>query len=225
MRITNNKLLYLVTVLIWGATWLAIKFQLGVVAPEVSIAYRVALAAALLLTFSVVRGLSLRFDWRAHVFIALQGFLLFSLNYYLVYLASSQLTSGLVAISFSVMVIMNSLFGALFLGDPIRARVILGAVVGLSGLALVFWPELAAFDLSNANTLGLILSLLSAVAASLGNIVSARNQRRGLPVVQTNAFGMAYGSVFMLGLALFQGNTLNFDGSVGYVVAPQDSVV
>ena len=37
---TNNKLLYAITVLIWGSTWLAIKFQLGVVAPEVSIVYR-----------------------------------------------------------------------------------------------------------------------------------------------------------------------------------------
>ena len=33
----NNAFLYGVTVLIWGSTWLAIEYQLGVVEPEVSI--------------------------------------------------------------------------------------------------------------------------------------------------------------------------------------------
>jgi len=34
----NTFLLYGGTVLIWGSTWLAIKYQLGLVAPELSIA-------------------------------------------------------------------------------------------------------------------------------------------------------------------------------------------
>jgi hypothetical protein len=41
----NNSILYVITVLIWGSTWLAIEYQLGVVEPEVSIAYRYAAAA------------------------------------------------------------------------------------------------------------------------------------------------------------------------------------
>ena len=31
-------------------------------------------------------------------------------------------------------------------------------------------------------------------SASLGNVASARNQRAQIPVVQGNAFGMAYGA-------------------------------
>ena len=42
-------LLYALTVLFWGTSWLAIKFQFGVVAPEASIVYRFAIAAALML--------------------------------------------------------------------------------------------------------------------------------------------------------------------------------
>ena len=38
-----------ITVLVWGSTWLAIEYQLGVVAPEVSVFYRYAAAAAFLL--------------------------------------------------------------------------------------------------------------------------------------------------------------------------------
>ena len=101
-----NASLYLITVLIWGSTWLAIKFQLGVVSPELSIAYRFGLAASILLIFSVVRRLNLRFDLKTHGFFALQGLLLFSFNYVLVYLAEGYLTSGLVAIVFSLIIIM-----------------------------------------------------------------------------------------------------------------------
>jgi drug/metabolite transporter (DMT)-like permease len=215
----HNSFLYLITAVIWGSTWLAIKFQLGVVAPELSIAYRFLLSASMLLIFSFVRRLPLRFSLRTHGFMALQGLLLFSVNYILVYIAEGYLTSGLVAIIFSMIILMNVIFGTIFLHNPVRIHVVLGAVVGLFGLALVFWPELSSFDLSSKRVLGLVMAFIGAISASLGNITSARNQRQGLPIVQTNAFGMAYGAAFMLVLALFRGAELTFDPSVGYVVS------
>ena len=47
-RYSMNLSLYLLTVLIWGTTWIAIKFQMGEVAVAASIAYRFALASAVL---------------------------------------------------------------------------------------------------------------------------------------------------------------------------------
>ena len=57
----SNALLYAITVLVWGSTWLAIEFQLGVVAPEVSVVYRYAGASLLLFAWSRIRGLNLTF--------------------------------------------------------------------------------------------------------------------------------------------------------------------
>ena len=215
----HNGLLYLITVFIWGSTWLAIKFQLGVVSPELSVAYRFGLAAAILLVFSLFRRLPLRYGWRSHAFMALQGLFLFSMNYILVYLAEGYLTSGLVAIIFSMIVILNVIFGAIFLRNPVRIHVVIGALVGFAGLLLVFYSELSSFDFSSERALGVGLTFLGAISASLGNIISARNQRYNLPVVQTNAFGMAYGAVFMLALALLRGAQLSFDPSAGYVLS------
>jgi drug/metabolite transporter (DMT)-like permease len=214
-----NAILYLITILIWGSTWLAIKFQLGVVPPELSIAYRFALAAFILFVFSFVRRLPLRFGWRTHGFMALQGLLLFSLNYFMVYLAEGFLTSGLVAIIFSIIIILNVIFGAIFIHNPIRMRVVLGALMGLFGLALVFWPEISSFDLSSERVLGMTLAFIATISASLGNVVSARNQLHKLPVVQTNAYGMLYGAIIMFLLALLRGAKLEFDPSIGYVVS------
>jgi drug/metabolite transporter (DMT)-like permease len=214
-----NAFLYLIPVIIWGSTWLAIKYQLGVVSPELSIAYRFALAASILIIFSIVRRLPMRFSLKTHGFFALQGLLLFSLNYILVYLAEGYLTSGLVAIIFSLIIILNVIFGAIFLRNPIRTRVVIGAIFGLAGLTFVFWPELSSFSLSSQKLLGLVLAFISTLSASLGNVVSARNQRNDLPVVQTDAFGMLYGSLFMFLLAIVRGSQLEFDFSSSYIIS------
>lgn len=214
-----NAFLYIITVIIWGSTWLAIKYQLGVVSPELSIAYRFGLAASLLIIFSLVRRLPMRFNLKAHGFFALQGLLLFSLNYILVYLAEGYLTSGLVAITFSLIIIFNVIFGAFLLGNLIRTRVVIGAIFGLAGLAFVFWPELSSFSLSSQKLLGMIFAFVATVSASLGNVVSARNQRNDLPVIQTNAFGMLYGALFMFILALLRGSQLVFDTSPSYLMS------
>ena len=214
-----NAFLYLVTVFIWGSTWLAIKFQLGVVPPELSIAYRFFLAALILFVFSLLRRLPMRFELKTHGFFALQGLFLFSLNYILVYLAEGYLTSGMVAIIFSSIIVFNVIFGSIFLGNPIRKQVVLGALIGLAGLVLVFWPELSSFSISNGKVLGFGLALFSAISASLGNVISARNQAENLPVVQTNAFGMLYGAALMFLLALLRGAEWGFDRSPGYLAS------
>lgn len=215
----NNILLYLATVAIWGSSWLGIKYQLGVVAPEISVLYRFIIAAALLVGWCKLRGLSLNFTWRQHLAIAAQGVPLFSLNYIIFYIASTHLTSGLVAVAFSTILVMNIAFGALLLGSPIRPRVAVGALLGLGGLSLVFWPDLAAFDTGSAGLIGLGLSLVATAFASLGNVASARNQRAGIPVLQGNAIGMAYGALCTLVIVLLRGVPFAFDPSPLYVAA------
>ncbi|RKZ37677.1 MAG: EamA family transporter [Gammaproteobacteria bacterium] len=213
----GNVSLYLATVFIWGSTWLAIKYQLGVVAPEVSIAYRFALAAALLIAWCLGRGLSLRFSLREHAWMALQGTLLFSLNYLLVYEATAFLTTGLVAVAFSTMVVMNIVNGALFFRLPVQPQVVVGAIIGLLGISLVFWPEVSDFGSSQKAFLGLGLALAGTLLASLGTMVSTQNQRNGLPVVQSNAIGMSYGALLMLVVASLSGQPLDFEVTAAYI--------
>ncbi len=213
----TNALLYAATVFLWGTSWLAIRYQLGVVAPEVSIVYRFALSALLMFLFCLASGRSLRFPARAHRFMALQGLFLFSTNYVFVYLATQYLTSGLVAVAFSTVTVMTITGGAILFALPIRPRVALGALLGMAGLTLVFWPEVRAFDLARGGSLGLTLALTGTFSASLGMLTSARNQRQGLPVIQTNAFGMAYGFLFVTAYSLIQGFPFNFDPSIAYI--------
>jgi len=214
-----NFLFYSGVILIWGTTWFAILFQLGEVDPLVSIIYRFAIAAVILMIYCLATGKKMHFPLRDHLFMALMGVFLFSLNYWLFYMAELYLASGLVAVVFSTMVIWNILFGAFFIGTPVRPKVLIGAFLGLTGICLVFWPELASFKLSDKGVVGLLLSLAATVSASLGNITSARNQMGGIPVVQANAFGMSYGTILMIVVALLTGKEFTFQVTVPYTAS------
>ena len=215
----GTLMLYLITVFIWGSTWLGIKFQLGAVDPLASVVYRFALAAALLMLYCILARKPMRFSATQHGFMALQGACLFALNYWLFYVAELYLTSGVVAVTFSTMVFWNILMGRWLLGTPLQPRVLAGASLGIVGIGLVFWPELTALNLGDTGFRGLLLSLAATLLASLGNILSARNQKNGLPVIQTNAFGMTYGALIMLGVALMLEIPFDFDARPAYVVS------
>ena len=215
----KNLLLYTITVFIWGSTWLGIKFQLGQVDPLVSVVYRFCAATALLFAWCGLRRLPMRFALRDHLFIALQGACLFAVNYWLFYLAEVHLTSGIVAVVFSTIVFWNIINGRIFLKTPIRANVVCGSGLGIVGIGLVFWPELSGFSMDDAGLRGFLLSVAATLMASFGNILSARNQRHGLPVVQTNAYGMGYGALLMLAAGMAAGKPFGIDPSATYLLS------
>jgi len=209
--------LYLTSVLIWGSTWLAITFQLGTVPPAVSVAYRFLLSAIILFAWCMIRTLPLRFTGREHLWMLLQGLLLFGINYVCVYIAETAVTSALVAIIFSLIVFMNIAGTRIFFGTPVKRATLIGAILGVGGILLVFLPEFNRGSGRGDPTLGLVLGLVGAVSASLGNLVVSRNHRAGLPVVQMNAFGMFYGAVLVAAFAMFTGQPFVFDWSARYL--------
>lgn len=213
----GNQLLYAATVLIWGSTWYAIKLQLGAVDPDMSVTYRHAVAAAILIVFCLATRRSLRFDARHHVYIAAQGLFLFCLNYWIFYYAAFHLTTGVMAVVFSLIMLMNILNGAVLFGSRVEPKVLAASGLGVVGLVLVFWRDLAALDLTSGPMLGLGMSIVATYSASLGNMASLRNTRAGLPIIQVNALGMAYGAAIMFTLAMFRGAEISFDVSVTYI--------
>jgi len=215
----TDALLYAATVLFWGTSWLAIKYQLGVVAPEVSVVYRFGLSAVLMLALCLLGRRRLRFSPREHALMAAQGLCLFSANYLLIYWATTHLTSGLVAVAFSTITVMTIALGALFFGFPVRPRVAAGAACGLLGIGLVFWPEIRVFDPAAGGGLGLVLALGGTASAATGMLISARNQRAGLPVIANNAWSMAYGFAFIGLYGVARGIPFTFDPSPAYVVS------
>lgn len=214
----QNIILYALTVMIWGSTWYAITFQLGVVDPIVSLTYRFALASIILLAFlAVTKKLkTAKFTRRQHAFIALQGILLFSLNYWFFYMGTGHITSGLVAVIFSSISILNAVNQVIIFKIPLKRQVLIGSAFGLCGIGAVFWPELTGQSISHGTMVGIGLCILASYVASLGNMASLRNTRDDIPVMQASAFGMGYGAMCSAIIALIKGAEFTFEPTLGY---------
>lgn len=213
----SNAILYVITVLIWGSTWLAIEFQLGVVEPEVSIVYRYALAALVLFLWCKIKKLPLTFKVKDHLWFGLLGLLLFCLNYILAYRAQVYITSALAAIAFSMMLWINIILSRLIFGTRAGGRVLLGALLGIVGILVLFAPQIEEVSLNDGVFFGSALALLGALMASCGNMVSQASQRRSLPVLQGNAWSMFYGAVITAIIAVASGHEFTFDATFTYI--------
>ncbi|WP_317929652.1 DMT family transporter [Halioxenophilus sp. WMMB6] len=211
--------LYLLVALIWGSTWIVITLQLGTVDPLASVIYRFALASSLLFAWCFIRGQPLKLSLKQHGLMIVQGSFLFGLNYWILYLATQHLTSGLIAATFSTIVFFNALNGRIFLKMAIRSQVIVGGCLGLVGVLLLFAKELQNFTFADTTTTGLALALFATLLASLGNITAAHNTNTGLSVLAINAWAMCYGTVTMAVIALLLGTQLQFDTSITYLGA------
>ena len=221
-----NLSLYLLTVLIWGTTWIALKLQLGVVAIPVSIVYRSGLAALILFAMLLLSRRLQVMNRRGHLICVAQGLCLFCINFMCFLTASQWIPSGLVAVVFSTATLWNALNARVFFGQRIARNVLLGGALGLSGLALLFWPELAGHSASPQTMLGLALALLGTLCFSAGNMLSSLQQKAGLKPLTTNAWGMAYGAAMLAVWCGFKGIPFDMEwntryiGSLLYLVIP-----
>ena len=209
--------LFVIPSFIWGSTWYAITFQLGIVDPIISVAYRSALAGIVLLLYAIFTKRTLKFSLNNHFFMFLQGIFLFGINYWFVYLAETHITSGLVAILFSLIIVLNIVFSNIFLKHPINKKVVIAALLGIAGTTVVFYPELKGLQLGHDYYSSIFICLTGVVLASLGNIVASYNNKKGIPIVQSNAFGMVYGAIALFIVAFIIGKTVNFDFSFHYI--------
>jgi len=215
----QSFLLYASVVLIWGTTWVAIPFQLGEIDISVSVGYRFLLAAAVLYAYALLTGRQLGIPSSALPTVALQGLLLFCVNYLFIYHGTAYLSTGLVAVLFSVIVILNAVFGRLFFNMHVDRRSLLAGVIGVAGIALLFLPELKLPGGRSAALVGIALVLGGTISASLGNMSAVASAQQKLPVVAVNAHGMLLGGSLSLLLALAQSRPLNFSFEFGYIAS------
>jgi len=184
--------------LIWGSTWLIIKGQLGTVPPAWSVAYRFAIAGAVLAAATIATGRWRRLTVAQHGFAVVVGLTQFMLNFNLVYAAEGRLTSGLVSLVFALLVVPNTLLAALVFKTRVSARFLIGTGLGIAGLALLFGRDLGGAG-GAASGLGLVA--LAVLSASVANVLQASGFARASPSLPLLATAMGYGALLDGGYA------------------------
>ena len=214
-----NLSLYLLTVLIWGTTWIALKLQLGEVAIPVSIVYRFALAALVLFAILLITRRLQPVNRRGQLICLAQGVCLFCVNFMCFLTASQWIPSGLIAVVFSTATLWNALNARLFFRQKVASNVLAGGALGLLGLACLFWPEMSGHGASHQTLIGLGLALLGTLCFSAGNMLSSMQQKAGLRPLTTNAWGMFYGATILCVYCLLSGTPFTVEWNGRYIGA------
>lgn len=194
----NNTILYIITVLIWGTTWFAIKLQVGHAPDEVSILYRAFLATLCLLAWCKIKGFSLRFKLKDHLFLCGLGLSMFSLHSLFVFGATHYLVSGIIALVFSCVSFLSIVNNYIFFRIRPSLNISLGVMIGMTGLCIFFWNDLAQFDVQGNFLKGLTLAGIGTLIFSMGSSISIRNNSQKLEIIPSMAVSMVYGMLALL---------------------------
>jgi drug/metabolite transporter (DMT)-like permease len=206
MHRLKNWQLFAICVLTWGTTWYAITFQIGQTAPEVGVAFRFALAGVTVLAMCAIRGFRLHFALREHALLALQGSFMFGVAYICVYHAERHIVSGLVAVGYSATPLVTGLGAHWLFGLRVSWRFLLGGVLGLAGVALMFWHQFSEATGRPDAALGAAFVVGAVLLSAVGSLAASRNRSLGLPFWPAMGFGMLYGAAVCTVVAALQGH-------------------
>lgn len=212
----SDRFLFWVPTLIWATTWHAILYQLGEVPVLYSIAMRFGLASLLLFAIAGWRGDAIAQPRALHGWLFLTGVVQYGFNYFGTYQAEKHLASGLLAVLFSLMIFSNAIGGAIFFGHPTTRRFWWAGSVGVVGVALIFWPDIAATQATTAVLGALALGLMAVMFASVGNMLTLRLKHAGMPLIPLLAWTMGYGALGLVVIAAALGIPFTLDGRVSY---------
>ena len=214
---------YGLTVLIWGLTWTAIRLQVESAPVDVSVFYRFLMASGVALVVLALLGRLQTLTLKQHGWLFLQGLTLYSVNFLLIYRAAESMTSGLLAVVFSLAALFNALNGWLWLRLKPTARLYPAVALGITGVALLFWHDL---QLGNATGASILFAAAGTFWFSMGNLVSIKVRLAQIPLLVANAWAMVYGAVILGVWCLLQGvewvvpTSVTFWGATVFLAVP-----
>lgn len=214
---------FVVTALVWGSTWLVIKGSIGPVPASWSVTWRFVGAALGMFAFGIVRG-DIRLgamvpERRVLIHAAMIGISLFCVNFQFVYRAETHLTSGLVAVVFSLLLLPNAVFARIFLGTPVTRGFVLGSVIALGGIGLLMINEYRAAAPGSDVPLGGAMTVIALLCASTGNVLQASEVARRVPATMLLAWGFLIGATADFVVAWVLSGPPVFDWSPAYVAS------
>lgn len=203
----------------WGTTWFAITMQLGVVDPVVSVTYRFALSAAMLFAWCALTRQPLALTRAQHVTAFGVGVFTFAINYALVYWAEERVTSAVVAVMFASLAFLNLIGFRIAFGQRPPMLAWAAATLGIAGVALLSWEEIASAQFGARATIGIGLTLIAVTASVVGNVFARRGEMAGTPLIASTGWAMAYGTMLLALYALISGKQWAFEPTWGYALS------
>jgi len=171
---------------VWGAAFLFIRVAVPALGPFLLVGLRVGLAAVTLLVYVLIAGRvpKIRSRWRSFLIL---GFFNAAVPFSLISTAELNLTASLAAILNSTTVMFTAIVAAVWMGDALTARKLVGIVLGIVGVTvLVGWDPT---PMNGVVLLSVAAMLFASLSYALG-ATYAKHAFSGIPPI-----GMAIGQL------------------------------
>ena len=197
--------------IVWGSTYLAIRFAVQTMPPFLMASARFLVAGSVLYAWRRLKGdpAPTKIEWRSAAIVGLC--LLLAGNGGLVW-AEQHVASGIAALLIGATPLWMALIDALRPhGQKPSAQTVLGIVIGFCGIALLINPTQAAGNRESVDLIGAIVLLGAAFAWSAGSLYSRKAQLPASPLLGT-AMEMLVGGAALLVFGVLVGDVqaLNF---------------
>ena len=215
-----NILIYSCVVLIWGGSFLAIEYQLGIVPESTSILFRYIAASIIIFSICIIiKKPMFKFPLKYHVLFFIVGLFFFSLNYLFIYKAQNYLTSGTTAVAFAMCLFFSQINSKIFLGIKLKLKTTMGGIIGVFGIILLFSSSIFSEQGEYNKLFGVSLILSASYIVSLATIATAKINLKNIPILQANAWAMVYGTIINLFLLICTGSKIVFDPRISYWIS------
>jgi drug/metabolite transporter (DMT)-like permease len=192
-------LCFLAIHLVWGSTYLAIRFAVETIPPFLAVGVRQFTAGSLLLLWCLFKGQRPTWQqWRASAII---GVFFFLIGHGTLHWAEQRVPSGLCAVVIATEPIWVFLASAAaFRRWRMNAALFTGLTLGLLGVGLLFQGE--TLRSLPGVSLAAVAVLLGAISWSIGIVYSRRSHLSGNPVLLSAMSLVSGGSMLLIASAL-----------------------
>ncbi len=194
-----KKYLGLVTLcVVWGSTWVGIKISLEGFPPFMSASVRFVVGIIALLVYIKWKRISLKISKREFWILLATAFLVYVLDYGLIYWGEQYLSAGVTSIFFATFAIFTALMSNfVFKNEAFNWPKFMGTLLGFSGILIVFYDQLAITQYNLKVVLASLAILIAALAAAMSLVMV----KKFLPRINTVVLSfhqLAMGTVFLL---------------------------
>ncbi len=208
--------------LIWGSTFLAIRFSVATIPPFFMMGFRCLMAGGILYTWSRLRGAN-RPQPAQWLTALILGILLFTVGHGALAWSEQFLPSGIAALICATSPIWITLLQAYFHRDnPLTTRVVFGLIMGLFGVVLLIEPS-TLLNGAALDPIGVIVLVVGTFSWSLGVVYSKRANlpenamlAAGMNLI-TGGGGLLFASLFQEKV-IFASISIHSVVSVGYLI-------
>ena len=193
-------LIYIVTLILFGSTWVGVKIGLQSVPTFTFAVIRFVLAFVILGT--AFRIWQFRLPQIPHIrrkiFVA--GFLMYGLNFLFIYIGQQYIQASLAAVIFATMPFFTGIISHLLLpNERLQRHVVIGMIVGFVGTLALFSKNLSL----DGPVLGMLSLLLSSIFCSWATVLIKRDLN-DIPPVQLSILQIPMGLIVLVPPMLFE---------------------